>query len=196
MVRNSQSGRGVLFALVGLVLLSGVGAGLHFSGVAQRIPFLKRFYPQAKTTGIEGGAALDLAYRALVPPTEDQRQSGKREKTTQVMQRPSASSPAPIRDAALRTQSARDPARLTSVPTVSVTPAPSAEQRLIRVARLLEAMQPEEAAAIADKMLDPDIERVVSKMRERQAARLLAALKPERAAKIAKAMTLDSSKER
>ncbi len=178
-MRKNHAGRVYIWLPILAILLSGVGAGLHFTGMARKIPWVKQFYAKR-------GAGKKTAGKSTASSTV----------------RPVAASPqkgaavATIKDAALRTPAAPPTTMLASAPfaaqmtTTGTTPKPPSpkEQRLVRVARLFEAMQPEEAAAIMDKMRDPEIERVLSKMRERQAARLLAALKPERAASIAKTM--------
>lgn len=175
-MRTDCAGRIYIWLPVLAVILSGVGVGLHLTGVARKIPWVKRFYAkknaEKRTTG---RSAMRVPTRPVSTPPQ-------RETAT-----------ASIRDAALRTPAvppAPMPASappLASTPTTAPKPSPQ-EQRLLRVARLFEAMQPEEAAAIVEKMRDPDVERVLSKMRDRYAARLLAALKPERAALIAKSM--------
>lgn len=177
-MRTNRAGRVYIWLPILAVILSGVGAGLHFSGMARKIPWVKQFYAKK-------GAGKKTAGKSAVRPT-----------ARPVAMPSQKSAAAPIKDAALRTPAVPPMTMLASAPlgapttTTGTTPKPPSptEQRLARVARLFEAMQPEEAAAILDKMLDPEVERVLSKMRERQAARLLAALKPERAASIAKAM--------
>jgi hypothetical protein len=184
-MRTQHSGKLLIPILLLLLLLGGAGAGAHFSGLARRVPVLNRLYPKANSAATP--QATKGNQKPATPPSQPPQKP------------PGAVTPKPratIKDAALRTEVTREAKSLAAAQSrkqkaaaALVTSPPPTDRKFVRMARLLEVMEPEEAAAIAEKMLDPDLEPVISKMRERQAARLLAAMKPERAAAIAKAMT-------